>query len=80
MNEKELEVMKKNYETRNLIDIENVKVNGFLATEELLQECILQIKNPYHFMSGDVEISIFYDDSTIHTIRNALRDYFLREK
>ena len=80
MNEKELEEMRNSYKPENLANIENIRINGFLPIEQLFEECIKQVENVYHVRSGNVEIEFFYNENTTQTVKDSLRDYFLREK
>lgn len=41
-----------------LMDIQNVKIDPTKTIEQKRKSFLAQIKNPYHFMFGDTEISL----------------------
>lgn len=57
----------------DLVDIRNVKINPDLPKEEKIKTFIEQIKNPYHFRVGKIEVRVSFADTD-----NTLNDSFAR--
>ena len=75
----DLENIKRNYNSNDLVDIHDIKVEDG-TIEEILNNFFMKVKNPYHFKSNNVEVEISYNDTSDKIISDLLKDYFLREK
>lgn len=49
--------------THDLIDLNTVIIDQNLPIEERMRSYVEQIKNPYHFRVGKVEVRISYADT-----------------
>lgn len=78
----ELDYLKNKYNSNEneLVDINHIKFDNQLPLEQMLDEYIVKVGNPYHFRSGTVEIEVLYTASTEKTVSELLKDYFLRQK
>lgn len=50
---------------QNLVDIRDVNINTELPVSKKLRSFIDQIKDPYHFKCGEVEITLGFDGDEI---------------
>lgn len=48
----------------HLVDLRNVHIDTSLPREERLRSFVRQVKDPYHFRVGDVEVRVSYTDSS----------------
>ncbi len=60
---------------KKLMDITKIKIDTTLSKQDRIMDYISKVKNPYHFMVGDVEVSIEYGDENI-TLENILENHF----
>lgn len=48
------------YIPSELVDIQSISIAPSLPKEERIATYLSQIKNPYHFLCGDIEIHVCY--------------------
>lgn len=72
------QLKEQNPSKEELINIEKIHIDTTLPEEKRLEEFIKQIKNPYHFKSGNVSVSIGYKDCD--TLKNIVSTYFIETK
>jgi len=75
-----IEYMKKYYDTKDLVDVQNIKFNDELINNKMLEEYLMKVKNLYHFKSGNVEVEIIYSSISQKTVSEVLKEYLLRER
>lgn len=47
-----------------LVDLRTVHIDTSLPREERMRSFVRQVKDPYHFRVGDVEVRVSYTDSS----------------
>lgn len=47
-----------------LVDLRTVHIDTALPREERMRSFVRQVKDPYHFRVGDVEVRVSYTDSS----------------
>lgn len=59
---------------RSLVDRRTIKVDEKLPRKERLKQYVMQLKNPYCYLDGDVVVKVSFTDETI-TIEERLEAY-----
>lgn len=79
LNSKQLEEMKSiditKIDRQTLIDINDIRVDSSLPTEQKMQCYIKQVKNPYCFLCDDTPIRIRFVTEK-RTLKKSLGNYF----
>ncbi len=63
-------IEKKNID--HLVDIRDVKINMELPKEERIKEYVRQIKNPYNFRCGKIEVVAVFNENG-PTLENCIK-------
>lgn len=67
--------MEKSSDHPELVDLRTVSIDKSLPKEERMAQFLQQIKDPYHFRVGNIEVKISYRNSGA-TLEERLREYF----
>lgn len=67
--------MRKRSDQQELVDLRDVSIDKNLPKEERMAQYLQQIKDPYHFRVGNMEVKVVYADSGV-TLEERLRQYF----
>lgn len=63
-------------EGQELVDIQNISIDTNLPIAERLEKYLKEIKNPYHFSCGNLDVRVHFSSSG-HDLSTHLKEYFL---
>ena len=63
----------------NLVDIRDVKLDGFAHFDERFDSFLTQIRNPYCFLCDGTPVRISFSDEK-HALQDRLKRYFVSRK
>lgn len=62
------------FDRSKLRDIRNVRIDTALPREERIKSFVDQIGDPYHYLDGDIVVSIGYADTQV-SLQDRLKSY-----